>query len=681
MDQRRQGLVGMEPSERQDVSLTGRRFASQLLRSHLHVAGVGLLVVVIALGSILFLRVKIHTVLRQWQPLDRVGAQIQNSVALSRVGLKGWAFLGDGRHLSDWERSWRDGIHPAMDELARRTARLDDQTSRAAVEGLRPLLQRLWIRQWQVRDVARSPGNEPARVAFQEDVEPVADELRRLLDALARMNHGRNSADHQDHVTLMALDRLASDALVMLESFVDHGEAWQEVRFRELMVAANHTFTTWSVGHVPVSPEEPGLIAAVRADLIAVEMLAGRVIELRTSRQWNLALALMNDEVVPLAERVGERLRVLYAHIQGVMDHHSAAATRVAVGAAALLSVLLLLMMITAFLLSRRRALMLTRPIQELVQGANDLAEGRLDRDIPVTGDDELGELTRAFNGMRAALDQSRSALEQTNLALEQRADDVSQANRELRDFVYIVSHDLRSPLLSIQGFMEELRMDLEELDGIIEAAAGGLDEAHRKTIHDLFENRFPEEVRYIEAATAKMDGLINAVLKLSRLGRGVIQPEPLDLRAMAEENVRAMAHAIKGAGAMVTVGSLPNLVSDRTALEQIIGNLLGNAVKYLDLDRPGSVVVDGEADPIARTVTLRVRDNGRGIDREDIPKIFTLFQRVGPQDRSGEGVGLAYVRALVNRLGGRIFCESAPGRGTVFTVRLPMTPPEADTV
>ena len=119
-----------------------------------------------------------------------------------------------------------------------------------------------------------------------------------------------------------------------------------------------------------------------------------------------------------------------------------------------------------------------------------------------------------------------------------------------------------------------------------------------------------------------------------------------------------------------VNVGPLPEVVADRTALEQILGNLLTNAVLYLEPGRPGRIEVGGSRGP--DETTFFVRDNGRGIAPEDMPKVFAPFRRAGKQDVKGEGMGLAYVRTLVRRHGGEIRCESQLGVGTTFTFTLP---------
>jgi signal transduction histidine kinase len=170
------------------------------------------------------------------------------------------------------------------------------------------------------------------------------------------------------------------------------------------------------------------------------------------------------------------------------------------------------------------------------------------------------------------------------------------------------------------------------------------------------------------------MEGLIGAILKLSREGRRTLRPEPLDMVALVRGLADAIRHQTEAADATIAIApDLPPVVADRLAVEQIVGNLLDNAVKYLDPARPGRIAVTSEARGLR--VAFRVADNGRGIAPQDRARVFELFRRAGPQDREGEGIGLAYVKALVRSLGGRIELESELGAGTTFTIVLPRQP------
>ncbi|PZO77769.1 MAG: hypothetical protein DI629_13830, partial [Mesorhizobium amorphae] len=282
--------------------------------------------------------------------------------------------------------------------------------------------------------------------------------------------------------------------------------------------------------------------------------------------------------------------------------------------------------------------------------------------------------LLSGFAGQTAvALDNARLFASVLSEVEERRRvqDALKESNDEIQRYAYIVSHDLRAPLVNVMGFTSELEAIKPE---IFEAGAlGPSDPARLRTEAD-----FDEAIGFIKAAINKMDRLINAILKMSREGRRNLRPEPLAMRDLMQSLVDAQRHQIDAKDATVTIApDLPALVADRLAVEQIFGNLLDNAVKYLSPERRGTIEVFGERVGADR-LRFSVSDNGRGIAPEDHGRVFELFRRSGMQDVAGEGIGLAHVKALVRGMGGTIGVRSEFGRGTTFWVELPATPERA---
>ncbi|MGJ5180845.1 PAS domain-containing protein [Bradyrhizobium oligotrophicum] len=240
-------------------------------------------------------------------------------------------------------------------------------------------------------------------------------------------------------------------------------------------------------------------------------------------------------------------------------------------------------------------------------------------------------------------------------------------ANEEIKRYAHVVSHDLRAPLVNIMGFAQELQSQRDEM-----FEAGRLPDTD--PLRQQAERDFDEALSFIRAATQKMDGLISAILKVSRHGQQPLHPEPLDMEALVRKLADAIRHQTETAGAVIAIERLPRVVADPLAVGQIFGNLLDNAVKYLDPDRPGRIGITGEER--GREVVFHVADNGRGIGADDQARVFELFQRAGPRDQPGEGIGLAHVKSLLGRMQGSISLTSEPGVGTTFTVTLPRFSP-----
>ncbi len=281
--------------------------------------------------------------------------------------------------------------------------------------------------------------------------------------------------------------------------------------------------------------------------------------------------------------------------------------------------------------------------------------------------------------------DEAEARLRDSNVNLEatidERTADLREANDEIQRFAYIVSHDLRSPLVNIMGFTSEI----EELGGDIFRRIANLAHAPATapplvpgdgeielegTDRQLKED-FAEALGFIKSSIAKMDRLISAILNLTREGRREFEPVRIDMRELIETVVSSTAHQAIEANAQISLGDLPNITSDRLALEQIFSNLIDNAIKYLRDDVPGEIAIRGRTK--LGYAIFEISDNGRGIDPKDHQRIFDLFRRAGTQDRPGQGIGLAHVRALVRRLGGTMSVSSELNAGSTFTITLPI--------
>ena len=253
---------------------------------------------------------------------------------------------------------------------------------------------------------------------------------------------------------------------------------------------------------------------------------------------------------------------------------------------------------------------------------------------------------------------------------LERYSAELAETNEELRRFTNIVSHDLRAPLVNLKGFSVDLRSSIDTVHKSEEAMLANLEEPERSAVAEALREIIPEDLGFIESSVTRMDHLTGTLLQLSRAGHRELHMEELDAGALVQGIVASLAHQIQSHNIAVEIGPLPRITSDRAAIEQIFGNLLDNATKYLDPDRPARIEVS--AVETADAIVFRVRDTGRGIAEHDMDKVFAPFRRAGAQDVPGEGMGLAFVKALLHRLGGRIECRSQPGAGTTFSFTLP---------
>lgn len=290
----------------------------------------------------------------------------------------------------------------------------------------------------------------------------------------------------------------------------------------------------------------------------------------------------------------------------------------------------------------------------------------------------------RSSSARDAAETQLRDNYLNLETTVDERTADLREANDEIQRFAYIVSHDLRSPLVNIMGFtseLEELRGDifrriaaLARAQSAVPATADNATDSAEPVLEgpdrQLSED-FSEALGFIKSSIGKMDRLISAILNLTREGRREFEPVRIDTRELIEGIVATVAHQAAEAEARFRIEPLPAIVSDRLALEQIFSNLIDNALKYLKPGVPGDIQVRGRTK--LGFAIFEITDNGRGIDPKDHQRIFELFRRAGTQDKPGQGIGLAHVRALVRRLGGTMSVASELHNGSTFTITLPI--------
>lgn len=278
------------------------------------------------------------------------------------------------------------------------------------------------------------------------------------------------------------------------------------------------------------------------------------------------------------------------------------------------------------------------------------------------------------FRRYISELQTSRQKLDTLNRGLErtvsERTEDLTRANEEIQRFAYIVSHDLRAPLVNVMGYTSELQAASKALERQVATLEEKAPELVDRDALLAVREDVPEAIGFIRTSTAKMDGLINAILRLSREGRRTLNVEAIDMTRMVQAIADSVRHQTEQQGAEIRVEMLPKVESDRLSLEQIFGNLIDNAVKYLHPERPGRIVVRGR--PEGAAVVYEIEDNGRGIAPRDHERVFELFRRAGSQDKAGEGLGLAFVKNSVRRLGGTIDLRSELGTGSTFILKFP---------
>lgn len=240
---------------------------------------------------------------------------------------------------------------------------------------------------------------------------------------------------------------------------------------------------------------------------------------------------------------------------------------------------------------------------------------------------------------------------------LSHTVDELQIANKEMENFLYVVSHDLRAPLINIKGFSGELEHAFTDLGPLLEKSENSLIADYKEEV--------PQALKFISGSVQKIDYLIEALLRLSRIGRCELFLEKIDTKKIVDEQVLAMSHQLKKGNFEVSIHDLPTIVADKTSMQQIFGNLIDNACKYNDPNRAGKLEIFAEE--CHGFTRFHVKDNGLGIKEKDFPKVFEIFKRIDPGATPGEGMGLAYLKKLVKRHRGDLDFTSQFGVGSDF--------------
>ncbi len=230
-----------------------------------------------------------------------------------------------------------------------------------------------------------------------------------------------------------------------------------------------------------------------------------------------------------------------------------------------------------------------------------------------------------------------------------ERTVDLEKANKEMESFSYSVSHDLRAPLRHINGYLDMLKEEL----------GGGITEKGR------------HYMEVINASAIHMGQLIDDLLSFSRMGRGQMAMQTIDMDFLVKETIKTFSKEIDEGGVKIEISHLDPIEGDMAMMRVVLMNLVSNAIKFTS--KTGEPVIRIGSELNENEAVYHVSDNGAGFDMKYAERLFGVFQRLHSDgDFEGTGIGLATVKRVIDRHGGRIWAEGSPGRGASFFFSLP---------
>lgn len=273
----------------------------------------------------------------------------------------------------------------------------------------------------------------------------------------------------------------------------------------------------------------------------------------------------------------------------------------------------------------------------------------------------------KLFTGIIRDISERKLAEKQLN----QLTRSLQEKNKELESVVYVASHDLRSPLVNIQGFSIELSHLCRELESLL--GNEDLSDETRNNLERILGEEIPEALQFIFAGVNKMDGLLAGFLNYSRLGRVKMDIRKHNLNDLLNDVLSAMHYQIQKLDAIVELNHLGFCLADKTQLSQVFTNLLDNALKYSKKDERPVIEISSNLSPDGSSLIVQIKDNGVGIREEHFNKIFDIYFQLSPESAAGEGLGLSIARKVISRMDGKIWVDSEFGRGSLFSIALPI--------
>ncbi|MES2703300.1 MAG: ATP-binding protein [Bacteroidota bacterium] len=309
---------------------------------------------------------------------------------------------------------------------------------------------------------------------------------------------------------------------------------------------------------------------------------------------------------------------------------------------------------ITALIISYFLQQMISSRLLALVAKTREVtATGNYSLRVESDDNDEIGILSKEFNGLLGQIDKMETSLREANSDLERRVQirtaELESANKELESFSYTVSHDLKAPLRAINGFTDILV----------------------KKYADQIDDKGKEIAGIIVANARKMGQLIQDLLEFSRIGRKELTMDNVSMDDIVQHVLTEMKAQNPDRNVSVKVAGLPPAHGDKNLLTQVWVNFIGNAYKYSGHKEKAEIEIGTYKQ--GKDNVFFIKDNGAGFDMRYIDKLFRVFQRLhGSDEFEGTGVGLAIVNRIVTRHGGKVWAEGKPDQGATFSFSLP---------
>ncbi len=627
-------------------SLLSDSLYSRLLTSHLQIAGVAAILLCVCLAMIAYFQHQSAKIADVRLPAAVASARVANGIDNSNSQLRSWVLVRNEERAADRRTAWNAQVDPAMSDLEA----LASDTDLTRIASLRDTMALLRESQWWVEDMAAAVGNDPALLIYERDLLPNFERIQSAVTGLKVAGTDPGNVSDIQIATALTHQSL-SEVVRQLSEAVRTGGIVELREFRDGSNTVRRMLMELS-GQIEPGSDADQLLAWITREYRTYEELANQTIAIRQSDDWNRALYVLSSETEPIVDDIKGALVALQNENNDLLQQDISRNALISrVGTFVTVSMIFGLALI-AWAVARTKSERLAAPIKALAEASDKLAtsEDQLIQ-LPIAGPREIAHLTERFNDM--------------GRELMARTKDLQHANKELQAYTHIITHDLKPPLINIKGHAGLIKNQLLSL----EQAARNPDaseQAVRDAVLRTVSREIPESVGYIDISISKMKALVDGVFDNSKLLFRSISIEDVDMNMLVTGVTALFSHRMDNIE--LRHNQLPTLRTDAFLLEHIFSNLIDNALKYMDPNRPGRIEVGGQVRE--GEVWFHVRDNGIGLSDTAVD-VFELFTQVDSA-RAGRGVGLGLVKTMLSKLGGRIWYLSNDSQGVTFFFSVP---------